>query len=37
VRRIYKNQRRLNFQTPPGQKEYLFIDFTGMGRKLLET
>jgi hypothetical protein len=25
-----------NYQTPPGQREYLFIDFTEKGRKLLQ-
>jgi hypothetical protein len=25
-----------NFQTPPGQREYLFIDFTEKGRKVLQ-
>jgi hypothetical protein len=25
-----------NFQTPPGQREYLLIDFTEKGRKVLQ-
>jgi hypothetical protein len=26
----------INYQTPTGQREYLFIDFTEKGRKLLK-